>query len=873
MIRAAKGESMSGERIRRGLSLALVALGLLVILGWLADVQALKSVVPGLSTMKFNSAVAFLLTGTGLLAIGGGRAGDLLAVGCGAALMAIGAVTIAQYAAGANFGIDELFVADRGTLRGSGHPGRMSPLTATAWMALGTALLLLAAGRGRTAVGIAHGLCAYAGFAAFLAAAGYAFGAEAFWGIGFYTNIAVHTAFGLLAATAATILTRREDGWLKPYRDTPRARKLLLQLLIAAFALPLGLSLLVLAGPAVGAYDAAFAFALFVPLVALSFMALSLLIAGASREGELALRESEERYRVIFEKANDYIMTFDLDQRVTDCNPAVCEAIGYSREEIIGRCSAEFMDFDQAAQTREMVARKLSEGGSTRHTLRVNRRDGTPLIWEINSQLTFDESGAPTGLHAIARDVTERFTIEAALRESQSRLRGIVESAMDAIITIDAEQRILLFNPAAERMFGWEAEHVLGGPISRLIPERHRDGHHVHIRAFREGGVTNRRMGALGAISGVRASGEEFPVEASISNVEVGGEQLSTVILRDITERKQSDEARTLLAREVDHRAKNAMAVAQALVNLTRAPTVETYVQAVTGRISALARAHSLLSRSEWRGAPLDEVVRDELSPYASDGQVELAGPPVSLAPLAVQPLSLMFHELATNAVKHGALSSAEGRVAVRWEAGGDGGMLTIEWTESGGPAADAPGSPGFGSQLLRQVAERQLSAKLETSWRPEGLTARVVLPPRTFACGESPPREPAQAARETAAGPSGAGARILIVEDEALLAMNLSEELGRLGWVIVGPASTLEEAEALIGRESSVDAAILDVNLAGESAHRLADLLRQRGMPFLFCTGYEEPDTQARFADVPVVRKPATAETVGAALAALLRR
>ena len=193
--------------------------------------------------------------------------------------------------------------------------------------------------------------------------------------------------------------------------------------------------------------------------------------------------------------------------------------------------------------------------------------------------------------------------------ETKRRLEGIVDSAMDAIITIDERQKIILFNPAAERMFSVSQNEALGQPISRFIPHRFRAGHDEHIHRFRQTGVTGRRMGALGAISGLRADGEEFPMEASISQVDVDGERLATVILRDITERIANEEARLLLAREVDHRAKNALAVVQALVSQTTAPTTEGFISAVRGRIGALGRAHSLLAQNRWQGGDMRKII------------------------------------------------------------------------------------------------------------------------------------------------------------------------------------------------------------------------------------------------------------------------
>ncbi len=139
-----------------------------------------------------------------------------------------------------------------------------------------------------------------------------------------------------------------------------------------------------------------------------------------------------------------------------------------------------------------------------------------------------------------------------ALKETEARFAGIINSAKDGIITVNHEQRILLFNPAAEEMFGYRADQLLGQPLDRLIPLRFLHSHAKHVRTFGETGVTNRRMGALGTIFGLRADGSEFPIEASISQVEGGGQKLFTVILRDITARKLGEEARNRLAAIVE---------------------------------------------------------------------------------------------------------------------------------------------------------------------------------------------------------------------------------------------------------------------------------------------------------------------------------
>jgi PAS domain S-box-containing protein len=455
--------------------------------------------------------------------------------------------------------------------------------------------------------------------------------------------------------------------------------------------------------------------------------------------------------------------------------------------------------------------------------------------------------------------------------DSQRRLAGIVDSAMDAIITIDESFLIVLFNPAAERMFGMAADRALGRPIADLLPERFRAGHDDHIRRFRETGVTNRRMGALGALSGLRASGEEFPVEASISQVEVAGERLLTVILRDITERRMNEEARLLLAREVDHRAKNALAVAQSLIKLTKADSKEEYVDAVQGRMSALVRAHSLLAQASWQGADLEQTVGDEIELYVRGGQASILGPRVTLAANAVQPVSLVFHEMATNAIKHGALRAPQGRVDLRWRVEGE--ALVFTWEESGGPPVSPPTRRGFGSTLLQEVVTRQLRGEIDLTWRRSGVCARIAIAPVMFRLERRATPAPAPSTKPVKAKPIRTdGRRVLVVEDESLIAMELTADLTQRGWIVIGPAQSLAEGMAAAVAEGELDAAVLDVNIAGRAVYPLATALRSRGVPFVFCTGYEMVDPDGRFPDAPILRKPVNIDFLNRQLAELTR-
>ena len=195
----------------------------------------------------------------------------------------------------------------------------------------------------------------------------------------------------------------------------------------------------------------------------------------------------------------------------------------------------------------------------------------------------------------------------------------------------------------------------------------------------------------------------------------------------DITERKRAEERQNLLTREVDHRAKNALALAQSIVRLTRAGDVKTYVQAVEGRINALARVHTILSLSSWQGAEIKKLIIEELAPYSVGGQIKVCGSEVQLQPATAQTLALALHELVTNSAKYGALSALSGQLSVMWQVEAD--NLVLSWEETGGPMVRKPEARGFGTRSLMKSIELQLGGQALFDWRSEGLVCRLSVP------------------------------------------------------------------------------------------------------------------------------------------------
>jgi PAS domain S-box-containing protein len=349
----------------------------------------------------------------------------------------------------------------------------------------------------------------------------------------------------------------------------------------------------------------------------------------------------------------------------------------------------------------------------------------------------------------------------------------------------------------------------------------------------------------------------------------------ATGIVEDITPLKLEEEQRQTLMAELDHRVKNVLATVQSLAIQTarRTTSLDGFLQNFSGRLKAMGSANELLTAARWRGAAIDHLAAAELGALAP-GQTAWEGPELFLTPRAANALALGLHELAANAVKYGALSVETGRVDLSWSRCGDGGFELI-WTESGGPTVGTPSRRGFGSTLLEQVTSRELNGETTIDYRPAGVQATLRAGPAAVAPRpETVPEAPIARIAETVATSSGPaslrGARVLIVEDAVLLAMELEIGLSDAGATVVGPAYELEEAMALLSQP--IDAAVLDANLNGHSVTPVAEALLARGTPFVFATGYGDAGGAPGGFDAPVIRKPYDVTQVAAAVAELLK-
>jgi two-component sensor histidine kinase/CheY-like chemotaxis protein len=332
----------------------------------------------------------------------------------------------------------------------------------------------------------------------------------------------------------------------------------------------------------------------------------------------------------------------------------------------------------------------------------------------------------------------------------------------------------------------------------------------------------------------------------------------------DITERKEAANRQTLLTREVDHRARNALAIVQAIVRLGRADNTRDYVAGVEGRVRALAQTHELLSQSRWQGADILRLVNEEVSPYRTRcaTRIAVAGPSIILSPEKAQTVALALHELATNAAKYGALSNAEGEVSVRWEI--HGGRLTLRWTELKGPPVSEPKHRGFGMKIITTSIAQQGGGEVRFDWQPGGLVCTISL-----TCGSAEDaKERAKAVPDhlKLVPPVSRRPHVFLAEDEALVGMLIREILEEIGCAVTGPISDLNTAVQTV-RVGTFDAAVLDVNLGGSYAYPLAEQLRSNGTPFVFLTGYAQDTLDERFDGAPILRKPVERDALETAL------
>jgi PAS domain S-box-containing protein len=341
--------------------------------------------------------------------------------------------------------------------------------------------------------------------------------------------------------------------------------------------------------------------------------------------------------------------------------------------------------------------------------------------------VTYDGEGQPQRVIGINIDVTERKQTEALLKESKTRLTDALAAGQVVAFEWDATTGRSQRSENADRIMG------LAGN-GRFFSQVHTDDRRsltTHIYGLHPDNPSY----AL-TFRFVRSDGRQVWLEETARGEFDSQGRLLRIkgLTRDITERKELEDHKNTLISELDHRVKNVLATVSTVASRTRetSNSMAEFIAALDGRIKSMATTHALLSTRRWQGIPLAELVRGELAPYATGDNTRIDGPDVVLSAEGAQTLAMVFHELATNAAKFGAISVKSGRVSVRWNFRPNGhaaSWLCIFWVESGGPPVVPPTRSGFGTSVVRELIPYELGGTVELVHHPEGVRCKAEIP------------------------------------------------------------------------------------------------------------------------------------------------
>jgi PAS domain S-box-containing protein len=435
-------------------------------------------------------------------------------------------------------------------------------------------------------------------------------------------------------------------------------------------------------------------------------------------ERELPASKRAERLASLLTLSYEPMLVWQLNGPIEFWNTGAERLYGFAPEEAIGHSSHALLQTKFPVEFDELITQLQNErywSGELRHIC----KDGREVIVESRLQLLDDGT-----VIEVNRDTADRKQIEDD-QQQLSFLAAIVQSSDDAIATKNLDGIITSWNKGAEGVFGYTAEEAIGQPITIVIPQDRQDEERRILTRIRRG----ERIEHFETIR-QHKHGNLIWVSLTISPVKNAEGKIvgASKTARDITEQKRTGEQIATLAREAEHRSKNLLANVQAMVNLSQADSVADLKKAIEGRIQALANVHSLFVASRWIGAELSTIAQQELAPYSATGEkrVRTDGPQVLLAPDIAQAVAVTLHELATNAVKYGALSTTNGHIDLKWSQEANG-RLNLRWIETGGPTVLPPTRRGFGGRIIEQMIA-QLKGETRFDWRGDGLVCEITL-------------------------------------------------------------------------------------------------------------------------------------------------
>jgi PAS domain S-box-containing protein len=437
-----------------------------------------------------------------------------------------------------------------------------------------------------------------------------------------------------------------------------------------------------------------------------------------------ALETSKDRLQAALNAARLGSWRYDPRHRVFSWDARSKEIFGVPED---GATIEEFMTWvhpDDEEKVWAAYHRALDPAQPERSQtqFRLRRENGKVRWLETQGLAHLEGAGRDrqvVGFIGTVQDISARKSAE----EAKARLAAIVTSSADAIVGKTLDGIVTNWNEAAERMFGYSADEMIGQSIRRVVPSDRQAEEDIILSRMAQSETIERHEMML-----LAKDGRTFDASITISPVrDAEGRNVGcSKIIRDITARKRVEEQVRLLMREANHRAKNILSIVQAIARQTAAREPEDFVGRFTERLQALSANQDLLVRNEWHGIDVEDLVRAQLAHFADlvGSRIATHGPKLRLNAAAAQAIGLAMHELATNAGKYGALSTGKGRVDVGW--GTDGETFTMSWTEREGPLVSAPKRGGFGTTVVERMAKQSVEGVVELDYAPSGLSWRL---------------------------------------------------------------------------------------------------------------------------------------------------
>jgi PAS domain S-box-containing protein len=576
------------------------------------------------------------------------------------------------------------------------------------------------------------------------------------------------------------------------------------------------------------------------------------------------MRQRAEQIEALLNSAPIGVYLVDADFRLRHINPTALLVFGAATDNLVGR------DFDEVihilwskeyADEIVRIFRNTLETGESyeapeRSEYRADRGVTEYYEWRV------DRIPLPDGRNGVVcyfRDISTQVQARRKIASSEERLSRVLATEAVGVIFFDKASGVLIeANDAFLKISGYSRGEVEAKQLTwrKMTPPEYY-------------AVSEQQMERLQATGRIGPYEKEYiRKDGKRSWMMFAGRDLGDGTLvefaMDISDRKRSEDHIRFLMREVNHRSKNLLTLIQAVARQTAASGGADFADRFSDRIQALSASQDVLVKSDWKAVPIDELIRSQLAHFADviNERITMTGPRLGIMASAAQTLAMSLHELATNAAKYGSLSQDSGRIDISWRVRDEAGRpstFEISWVETGGPPVFQPSHRGFGTTVLASMTKLALGGDVRLEYLSGGVTWRLNCPVGKVMEVTGP-----LTIRHAASVRNGR--RVLVVDDEALISLEIASLLEGAGLSVVGPVTTVKEALALIDKEGC-DAAVLDINLGPETSESVARKLREDNIPFITVSGFSRDQQPSIFQTAPFLPKPLRGDRLVAAV------